>query len=287
MTAARVLVVDDDPWTQRMVSAVLRAAGFEVDLASDGWEALIYADRVLPDLIITEVKLPTTDGWALVEALRKRHGASALPVIYLAGAGARAIGSGFLNGIDQVLAKPFRLDQLEHAIDNARRQSPSRAPGAAASTPPAAAPALRVVGWNEEPPTPAPFWSAGEALEDARPPGHLVLSGVLAEFGLSSLLIVLELERKTGVLALAATGGTPLGRVWLRAGRAIRADLDGPENRRNAPAIYAMLDWSAGTFDFLAGEVAGDDEINASTSFLLMEGARLADERKHAKSGSD
>ena len=37
---ARVLVVDDDPWTQRMVSAVLSQSGHMVDLASDGWEAL-------------------------------------------------------------------------------------------------------------------------------------------------------------------------------------------------------------------------------------------------------
>ena len=58
----RVLVVDDDPWTQQVVSSQLTESGFRVDCAADGWEALILAGRACPDLALIEVHLPTTDG---------------------------------------------------------------------------------------------------------------------------------------------------------------------------------------------------------------------------------
>ena len=59
----------------------------------------------------------------------------------------------------------------------------------------------------------------------------------------------------------------------------IRARIDGGQGTRGAHAIFEMLQWAKGTFEFEAGEVDGDDQIERSTSFLLMEGARLADEQ--------
>jgi hypothetical protein len=44
-----------------------------------------------------------------------------------------------------------------------------------------------------------------------------------------------------------------------------------------------MLGWTQGRFEFQAGEVSGEDEIGSSTSFLLLEGARLQDERNQSK----
>jgi hypothetical protein len=44
-----------------------------------------------------------------------------------------------------------------------------------------------------------------------------------------------------------------------------------------------MLGWPRGRFEFNVGEVSGEDEIGSSTSFLLLEGARLQDERNHDK----
>ena len=47
-----------------------------------------------------------------------------------------------------------------------------------------------------------------------------------------------------------------------------------------------MLTWGAGSFDFLAGDVGGVDEIQASTTYLLMEGARRLDEAKAVRSSA-
>src|SRR5205814_6153482 len=179
---ARVLVVDDDPWTQRMVSAVLSQSGHIVDLASDGWEALIRAGRARPDVVISELKLPTTDGWRLASALRNRPESPDIPFIFLASLRSeRAPGPAFRPEMDQMLPKPFRLEQLEDAVGTALGRVPPR------RITPRGMPAVGPHGLRPAPP----------ARPDAEAARRTVLSGVLDEFGLSSLLIVLELERKS------------------------------------------------------------------------------------------
>jgi hypothetical protein len=107
------------------------------------------------------------------------------------------------------------------------------------------------------------------------------LRGSLVSFGLSSLLMVIELERMSGLVTLQGPAG--VGRLAVRHGRVLRARVDGDPGTHGAHAIYEMLQWSSGTFEFDAGSVDGDDQIDRSTSFLLMEGARLADEQAYAK----
>src|SRR5688572_3666897 len=215
---ARVLVVDDDPWTQRMVSAVLSQVGHQVDLASDGWEGLIRAGRSRPDVVISELKLPTTDGWRLAQALRNRPESPDIPFVFLASLRSeRAPGPVFRPEMDQLLAKPFRLEQLEDAVSTALSKVPARR-----VTP-------RGMPVAESPrPAPPPRVPPGRTaeLETSR---RTVLSGSLEEFGLSSLLIVLELERKTGVVILR----TPqtVGRIYLRQGRVVRAAIEGSDRR--------------------------------------------------------
>jgi hypothetical protein len=110
------------------------------------------------------------------------------------------------------------------------------------------------------------------------------LRGSLTSFGLSSLLMVIELERMSGVATLQSPSG--VGRVAVRNGRVIRACVDGEPGTHGAHAIFEMLKWSKGTFAFDAGAVEGDDHIERSTSFLLMEAARIADELAYGKQKS-
>jgi CheY-like chemotaxis protein len=274
---ARLLVVDDDPWTQRMVSAVLSHAGHLVDLASDGWEALIRAGRARPDVVISELKLPTTDGWRLAGALRGRPESPDIPFIFLASLRSeRTPGPAFRAELDQLVPKPFRLEQLEEAVSKALSRTPARritplgmAAVSAAPPPPPSRPSVPVI-------------PAAPRAPEPEPSRRTVLTGSLEEFGLSSLLIVLELERKTGVVILRV--GQAVGRIYLREGRVIRAQAEGAgENRRAQLAVYDMLGWTRGRFEFNVGDVAGEDEIGSPISFLLLEGARLQDERNHDK----
>src|SRR5256885_12427254 len=117
---ARVLVVDDDPWTQRMVSAVLSETGHLVELASDGWEALIRAGHARPDVVIAELKLPSSDGWGLAETLRAKPECGEIPFVFLNSARSEPTpGASFRAARDQIVPKPFRLDDIAGAVTTA------------------------------------------------------------------------------------------------------------------------------------------------------------------------
>jgi len=276
-TGIRVLVADDDPWSQQLISSQLVESGFRVDCAADGWEALILAGRARPDLIVMEVHLPTTDAWTLAEELRRQASTASVPFIFMAdeSPGLKP-GKSFRLGVDQLLTKPFSLIDLQQAVEKALGD-PTRDSSYSGST-------KIIVEVPSGPhnvakfathvmPAPSESWEM-EGLEPA-------LRGSLASFGLSSLLMVIELERMSGMVALHGPIGT--GRLAIRQGHVIRARIEGGKVSHGAHAIYEMLQWAKGTFEFEAGEVNGDDQIERSTSFLLMEGARLADERAFSK----
>lgn len=274
----RVLVVDDDPWSQQVISSQLTQAGFRVDSAGDGWEALIMAGHARPDLIIMEVHLPTTEAWSLAAELRLQPRTADVPFIFMAdeSPGLRP-GKSFRLGFDQLLTKPFTIVDLRAAVDlvlgdrTLKTANPTSAK-IIVEVPSGAHP----IGLAQAVPPPSQSWEM-QGLEPA-------LRGSLVNFSLSSLLMVIELERMSGLMTLK--GQDAVGRVALRHGRAVRARVEGDPSTHGAHAIYEMLQWSHGTFEFEAGPVGGDDEIDCSTSFLLMEGARLADERAYAKKKS-
>jgi hypothetical protein len=104
------------------------------------------------------------------------------------------------------------------------------------------------------------------------------LNGRLEQLGLSSLLVMMEMERKDGVLTLKPTDGDDIGRIFIRGGQVVCAKLDGHPEIPGRDCVYQMLSWKQGTFSFNAMEVDMEDTVRSSTTHLLMEGARLIDE---------
>jgi DNA-binding response OmpR family regulator len=272
-----VLVIDDDPWSQQVISSQLVQSGFRCDCAGDGWEGLILAGRARPDLVVTEVHLPTVDAWVLAEDLRARPTCADLPFIFMAdeSPGLRPGGS-FRPGTDQLLTKPFTIIDLHGAIERGLGQR-ARETGYAGSTKiivEVPSGAHKAAGFAvQEMPRPSESWEM-PGLEPA-------LRGTLVCFGLSSLLMVIELERMSGLVTLQGPIGT--GRLAIREGRVLRARIDGDGGAHGPHAIFQMLQWAKGSFEFAAGEVGGEDQIERSTSFLLMDGARFADEQALAR----
>jgi len=244
-----------------MVTTVLEKRGYDIHVAADGEEGLARARVVRPDLIITDVMMPRLDGWSLVKQLRATPELAFVPVIFLT-----ALGSdedrirGFRLGADDYLPKPFRFEELDLRVAKAlKRLHPESGTRAGVR-------AMR-------PATPLSP-DTNKAVPGIR--------GALDQLGFSSLLIVLEMERKSGVLVLArrmpATPQPTVGRVFLRAGRVVRARIESTPPLENQAALYELLTWASGTFEFTAFDVDMEDEIGASTTVLLMEGARRIDE---------
>jgi two-component system OmpR family response regulator len=99
--------------------------------------------------------------------------------------------------------------------------------------------------------------------------------GALAHFGLPTVLTLLDMERRTGVLELHGQDRT--GLISLREGQVVRAEVRGAPCR-GAEAVFELLGWVEGAFAFRVGEVTDGNEVSVPTAMLLLEAARRADE---------
>jgi two-component system phosphate regulon response regulator PhoB len=109
----RVLIVDDDPDIQRLVSYNLTQAGFEVATAESGRKALESVQKHPPDLIILDLMLPDIDGMEVCRTLRQRENSRRVPIVMLTARGDeidRVIG--FELGADDYVMKPFSPREL-------------------------------------------------------------------------------------------------------------------------------------------------------------------------------
>ena len=115
----RLLIVDDEPNLLRAVAACLRSEGYEVDAVRSGEEALIHVARALPDLIISDIRMPRMDGHMLARQLRANPRTDLIPIIFLTAKDDRADRiAGFRSGVDAYLPKPFEPDELIAVIAN-------------------------------------------------------------------------------------------------------------------------------------------------------------------------
>ncbi len=115
----RLLVVDDEPNLLRAVAAVLRGEGFEVAAARNGREALVCVAQNLPDLIVSDVRMPGMDGYALARKLRAAPQSAMIPIVFLTAKDETEDRiEGFRAGVDVYLTKPFEPDELVAVIKN-------------------------------------------------------------------------------------------------------------------------------------------------------------------------
>jgi EAL domain-containing protein (putative c-di-GMP-specific phosphodiesterase class I) len=116
----RVLVVDDDPALSRIFADVLSAAGFTVELATDGRVALSMLENGPFDAIVSDLALPGIDGMALLRAVRQRG--LELPVIFITGSPHLSTAMQAVEfGAFRYLLKPVDAEQLVEVVDRAVR----------------------------------------------------------------------------------------------------------------------------------------------------------------------
>ena len=115
----RLLIVDDEPNLLRAVDAVLRGAGFETSTARNGREALLSVAQRMPDLIVSDIRMPGMDGYALARRLRSVPNYALIPIVFLSAKDERQDRiEGFRSGVDVYLTKPFEPDELVAVINN-------------------------------------------------------------------------------------------------------------------------------------------------------------------------
>lgn len=108
---ARLVVVEDDPNILELLGASLRYAGFEVETATDGSEAMEVITRYRPDLVVLDVMLPDMDGFEVAQQLRS--GGNRTPIVFLTARDATEDKvRGLTLGGDDYVTKPFSLEEV-------------------------------------------------------------------------------------------------------------------------------------------------------------------------------
>ena len=240
MAKKKVLLVDADLRSVRVLEVSLRKAGYNVTCATDGTSALELLEHQLPDLIIADTKLPKLDGYTFVRRLRERHEWADLPVIFLASQ--RSVEDkirGLELGVEEYLTKPIFVRELLARVNVvlARRTQ--------------------------------------ENLSDHRISTTLQtrFAGSIHDMTVVDLLQTFEISRKSGTITFKS--GSQLGYVWFRDGRMIDAEV---ATLRGEEAVYRMLVWSEADFEVDFGPVDREQLVEQPTSALVMEGMRRADE---------
>ncbi|HEY0137417.1 MAG TPA: DUF4388 domain-containing protein [Nannocystis sp.] len=236
-----ILVVDDEPASR---AATVQDLGdpFEVQ-ATDHAGGFRAAIEHAPDLMIVNVESGAA-GWALVKQVRCRPERALVPCIFIAAAASPEDRlRGFQLGADDFVRKPLRPGELVQRVQGSLQRQ------------------ARIVG------------TVRDHLQ-----AQAGVAGTLEAVGLPALLALLEMERKTGVLSLLRRDPPHEANLYIRDGHLYDAQLGGRRPRSHAEAVYDLLRWHSGRFEFVARPLDVVDAIGLSTAELLQEGARRIDD---------
>lgn len=114
----KILVIDDEPMVIRMAGDALTARGFEVVSAPNGYEGLIAARQLKPDLILLDVVMPDLDGHEVLSRLRKDEKTKDIPVIHLSAVGDyQEQLSAMKDGSADYITKPIQPKELADRVE--------------------------------------------------------------------------------------------------------------------------------------------------------------------------
>jgi two-component system chemotaxis response regulator CheY len=124
---SRILVADPDNKTRLLYRDLLQSAGSDVVDAVDGRDAMVKALSIRPTLVITELRLPLFDGFALCDVLRRDSLTKTVPIVVVTAESCpSAVDRARAGGADLVLTKPVTPESLLREIDRLLERPPPR-----------------------------------------------------------------------------------------------------------------------------------------------------------------
>ncbi len=125
--AEKILIIDDDVDTLRLVGLMLQRQGYEVSAASNGTQGLAKALEERPDLILLDVMMPDMDGYEVARRLRKNPVTLTVPILmFTAKSQLDDKVSGFEVGADDYLTKPTHPTELQAHVKALLARSPKK-----------------------------------------------------------------------------------------------------------------------------------------------------------------
>jgi CheY-like chemotaxis protein len=113
-----VLVIEDDPWTRTVTTALLAGEGYAVIEAKNGEEGLAQAAEHGPDVVLLDLALPTMSGLDVLRALKSTPATATTPVLIVS-AYASLMSAEDAQQAEAIIQKPFDCDDLVGQVDRA------------------------------------------------------------------------------------------------------------------------------------------------------------------------
>ncbi|GAB4544741.1 MAG: hypothetical protein Fur002_18220 [Anaerolineales bacterium] len=134
--AEKILIIDDDIDTLKLVGLMLQKQGYEISAASNGALGLAKALEERPDLVLLDVMMPDMDGYEVARRLRKNPVTSSTPILmFTAKTQLDDKVTGFEAGVDDYLTKPTHPTELQAHVRALLARSPKKTSSAVAATP--------------------------------------------------------------------------------------------------------------------------------------------------------
>lgn len=113
----KILLIDDDVDTRKVLHHTLSKEGYEIILASSGESGVKSAKEKVPDLIVLDIDMPGMDGYQVQEELAKEQNTAKIPIIMLTGQrGSEPMRESLQRGAVDYLSKPADLAKLKTKI---------------------------------------------------------------------------------------------------------------------------------------------------------------------------
>jgi len=236
----KILIVDDNPHVLKLLSISLEKAGYQVSTAENGDQGLQVLNEQKPDLVISDVMMPETDGIEFCWMVREGSEIPMVPFIFLTSLNDQDMEiRGFRAGADEYLIKPvdrkILLEKVETLLDRAKKV---------------------------------------KSVDDEKVSKTKGFEGNLADLSLAEMIQLINLNKRDGTMKIIADKN---GVIVFEKGEMIYAAYD--ENFLAEEAIHKMVALNEGMFKF-APEIDKKvkKNIEGATMNVLLEACRLMDE---------
>ncbi len=113
----KILIIEDDSSVRQNIVDLLSEEGYQIYEAGDGFTGIELAKKYLPNLIISDIMMPSIDGYGVLEELHKFKSTQAIPFIFLSAQADKIdVRQGMNAGADDYLTKPYKAEDLLNAI---------------------------------------------------------------------------------------------------------------------------------------------------------------------------
>jgi CheY-like chemotaxis protein len=243
----RILVVDGDEWTAKLLTRALEEQGWQVELFGEARAAFQRACGLVPDCIVSATELPDIDGFWLARRIRTEPGAiSKVPILFVGAEDDKdARGQALSVGGDVFIRRPVTNDDLVASVGALVGMS------------------RRLRGGMSDPPPSAGAMAA--------------IRGDLSLFPLASILMMFEMERRSGTVDVVSGSGKRASMLLVE-GLFSNTEISG-QPKPALDVLREVLSWRAGRFSFTPRDAGHLPAPRASVGALVLEAMRLEDEK--------